>query len=251
LAAALHDALPDEVAAQLDDEEWIDLRDHFVEGGDMTSLTEQVVNERERLQHHTDRFLTARRTAYRLIGDPGAADAVAHAAVGALSDAPIADTSHPEVALRDCIIYVTELALAHRQAVDAAAPHSTELVDDRYRAHRIRLARDLLRHRAPERSFLAMRHLGLISATRIATMFSVLEDEVREVTSRWLPTEATASRSMLDSLDRWTNTTRHGGAMLDDPFTHLDDPDPHPFTDLEDRHHSQLDAAGTAPQLTP
>ena len=219
LAAALQNVLPEDVAAHLDEDEWIDLRDHFGDGGDMDSLAENLEREIQRSADDDERLVACHRISFRLLGDPAAAERIA-LSTSNHSDSSNADATHRDVVLRDSLIATTEAALAHRRRLDPAGNS-----EDEHHLHRIRLARDLQRHDPNERAILALRHLALIPTSRIATMMSVFEDDVRQITSRWLPSETIAPVSMLGSLDRWINTEREqSGVPLEDPFTHLDEP---------------------------
>lgn len=166
----------------------------------------------------------AYRLAYRLLGHPGAAMAVAG---DALRSAAGAD---PAAIATEVTRAVAEQIVRHRSQIASSVPLTAPSVT--YASQRSRLCRDLARHEADERLVLVMRHLSGLSPARVASLLDLDEGSVRRITARWTPEDAaTDSGAMLAGIDNWISEglaerdTAPEVATLD----HLDDPAPPRF----------------------
>ena len=97
--------------------------------------------------------------------------------------------------------------------------------------HRTRLRRELCRYSQHERTILALRHLIGLAPGTVAKVVGTDEESVRNVTARWVPSDAPSGDSLLVGLDNWINAEEAAAtsslpsappgselAALDDPF---------------------------------
>lgn len=158
------------------------------------------------------------RMCYRLTGDRARSADITRRAVAGAAHAPASTTR--EFALA---------AAALRLVLESTPSEIQTDYDNRRVTHphlRGRLRRDLARHSTEDQVVLVLRHLVGHTPASIAGLLSLDESHVREVTSRWLPSDGTQdSSALLRGIDNWIShdlgsTPKHEPAS---ELCHLDD----------------------------
>lgn len=167
------------------------------------------------------------RLCYRLTGNRSLATDLTQRAMAAAAHAP-PTTSH-EYALA---------AAAVRLVLESTPSEIGNEFDDHTVTHphlRGRLRRDLARHPSEDQVVLVLRHLVGHTPAAIASLLSLDESRVREVTSRWLPSDGTHdSSALLRGIDNWISHDL-GSSPKHEPaseLSHLDDSMPPPLAAL-------------------
>ena len=163
----------------------------------------------------------AYRLAFRLTGTARMASNIAMAAAQSATASP-----DPRTHLNLMATHALKLCLG----VSSEAPVDQSRVITHWE-HRTRLRRELCRYSQQERTILALRHLIGLAPGTVAKVVGTDEESVRNVTARWVPSDAPSGDSLLVGLDNWINADEAAAtsslpsappgselAALDDPF---------------------------------
>lgn len=193
----------------------VDIRSFVNEpGGDLVdgaSLEESEVNDIATRRRHQQVY----KIAYRLLGETENANLVVDRVARRLH------SDDSDESLREAVEITLEQTRLQCRRPDHSFGH-----DDVHASQRVRIIRELDRHTAEDRVVLALRHLLGLAPARVAMISGRSENEVRAVTSRWVPSDSRHTVTMLNTLDTWIDSSlreRQLEAVVP-TLDHLDDP---------------------------
>jgi len=193
----------------------VDIRSFVGEpGGDLAdgaSLEESEVRDIATRRRHQQVY----KVAYRLLGDVDNANLVVERVARRLH------SDDADESLREAVQITLE-----QTRLQCRRPDHHFDPNDIHASQRVRIIRELDRHSADDRVVLALRHLLGLAPARVAMIVGRSENDVRAVTSHWVPADSKHTVTMLNTLDTWIDSSlreRQLEAVVP-TLDHLDDP---------------------------
>ncbi len=193
----------------------IDIRSFVNEpGGDLMdgeSLEESEIRDISARRRHQQVY----KIAYRLLGETENANLVVDRVARRLH------SDDSDESLREAVQITLEQTRLQIRRPDHLFDH-----DDVHAAQRVRVMRELDRHTTEDRVVLALRHLLGLAPARVAMITGRPENDIRAVTSHWVPSDSNHTVTILNTLDTWIDSSlreRQLEAVVP-TLDHLDDP---------------------------